>query len=254
MKDLLNQILNINCLDGLKLIDDSSIDLVVTSPPYNLAIPYDEYDDSKAIKDYSEFISNVSKELYRVLKSDGRVCINVPCDGKMEETKVDIGYLIRDIFYNVGFNYKDLILWDKNHLSSRNAWGSFGSASCPNILLPFEEIIVFYKGDKNKHKKEGNGIKELIDKDFIEYTNGHWRIDGEKAKDKTKYPCPVPFPQKIPKRLIQLYSYRDDIVLDPFSGNGTTCIVAKKLGRNFIGFELSKEYVTKSIKNLNRLT
>lgn len=169
----------------------------------------------------------------------------------MEDCKSDVSFLIREIFYSNQFKYRDLILWDKRNCSSRTSWGSFGSASCPNILLPFEEIVVFYKESKAKDIKY---IKEMIDKDFISYTYGHWQIDGEKIKDAKRYPCPVPFPQEIPKRLIQLYSYRDEIVLDPFSGNGTTCIVAKKLGRKFIGFELSKDYAEKSMKNLNKLT
>lgn len=256
MDSFINEIVNIDCLIGLEKIESDSIDLVVTSPPYNLGIPYDEYDDNKTIDEYKDFMNKVSKELFRVIKPDGRVCINIPCDGKMkvngkEKIKRDISYIIKSIFYNAGFNYRDKIYWDKLNLKNRTAWGSYESASDPNILLPFEEIVVFYKQTKKKEKIATN-VNEMIDKEFQEYSNGHWVIKGEVGKDKNDG-CPAPFPQEIPNRLIKMFSYREDIVLDPFSGNGTTCVVAKKLGRRYIGFELSKKYTEYAIKRINRL-
>ncbi|AOR23760.1 DNA-methyltransferase [Clostridium taeniosporum] len=254
MENLINKIINIDCLEGLNKIQENSIDLVVTSPPYNLNILYDEYNDNKTIKEYIEFISKVSNELFRVIKGNGRVCINIPCDGKMnlnniEKVKCDISYMIKDIFYKTGFKYRDKIYWDKQNFRSRTAWGSYESASNPNILLPFEEIIVLYKGTKKKEKINGN-LNELIDKEFQEISNGHWIIKGVKAK---KDNCPVPFPQEIPSRLIKLFSYRGDIILDPFCGSGTSCMVAKKLGRKYIGFELSKKYTEQANKRINQL-
>lgn len=239
-------------LEGFKKIDDNSIDLIITSPPYNLGIKYDSYDDNKEKSDYEQFINEVADNLYRIIKPDGRVCINIPCDGNMkvngENQKCDISFMIKKIFCDKGFIYRDKFYWDKEHLKNRQAWGSFESASSPNILLPFEEIIVFYKEKRIKEKSQNN-VNEMINGDFIEYTNGHWKIKPYTIKEG----CPVPFPQEIPKRLIQLYSFRGDIVLDPFSGNGTTCIVAKKLGRNFIGIELSKKYYDFSIYKMNKL-
>ncbi|SCI86367.1 Modification methylase MboII [uncultured Clostridium sp.] len=256
MEDLIDKIINMDCLDGMKYVKDNYIDLVVTSPPYNLGIDYDSWNDSLIKEKYIEFMTRIAKELYRVIKPDGRVCLNIPCDGTMlnenkEDEKCDITYMIKEIFYSIGFKYRNKIYWDKRHLSNNNARGSYESASSPNILLPFEEIIIFYKEDKKK-VKDGD-INEIIDSEFREYTYGHWVIDGQKHKNRN--PCPVPFPQEIPARLIRLFSYRGDIVLDPFSGDGTTCLVAKKLGRNYIGFEISEKYASyanERIKNIIR--
>lgn len=253
MDSLINKIINNDCLEVLKKIEDNSIDLIITSPPYNVGVKYDKYNDSREMDEYINFLIEVAKELYRVIKVDGRVCINIPCDGKMkingDSVKCDISYIVKKIFYESGFKFRDKIYWDKENIKSRTAWGSFESASDPNILLKFEEIIVFFKGSKKKEKLNNN-INELIDRDFIKYSNGHWVIPGEK---KSNNGCPAPFPQEVPRRLIELYSYRGDIVLDPFSGNGTTCVVAKKLGRNYIGIELSEKYFEYSIKRIEKL-
>lgn len=258
MESFINQIINIDCLIGLEKIESDSIDLVVTSPPYNLGIAYDEYDDNKTIDEYIKFIREVSKELFRIVKPDGRVCINIPCDGSMRQNdkqkiKVDISCIIKYIFYNTGFKYRDKIYWDKQNLKKVTAWGSYESSSNPNILLPFEEVVVFYKKMRKK-EKVGTNINEMIDKEFKEYSNGHWVIKGESRKGSNKKDsCPATFPQEIPSRLIKMFSYRGDIVLDPFSGNGTTCLVAKKLGRKYIGFELSKKYTDYANRRISRL-
>lgn len=252
MDSFKNNIINDDCLEVLKKMDANSIDLIITSPPYNLGVKYDEYNDSQEMEQYIKFLGEVAKELYRVIKMDGRVCINIACDGKMkisgDMVKCDISYMVKKVFYESGFKFRDKIYWDKENIKSRNAWGSFESASDPNILLGFEEIIVFFK-ESRKREKTNDNINELINNDFIKYTNGHWIISGQKKKGG----CPAPFPQEIPRRLIELYSYRGDIILDPFSGNGTTCVVAKKLGRNYIGIELSKNYCKYSLKQIEKL-
>lgn len=253
MSNFINQIKQIDCLIGLEEMQDNSVDLIVTSPPYNLGIRYDMYDDNKTIEEYTDFMDKVSKALFRVIKPNGRVCINIPCDGMMkldekEKIKCDISYIVKNVFYNSGFKYRDKIYWDKQNLKRLTAWGSYESASNPNILLPFEEIVVFYKLKRKKEKIKDN-INEMIDKEFQEYSNGHWAIKGERKKDG----CPAPFPQEIPERLIKMFSYRGDIVLDPFCGNGTTCVVAKKLGRKYIGFELSKKYTDYANKRISML-
>lgn len=255
MKNLINKITNIDCFEGFKTIEDKSIDLIVTSPPYNLGIEYDMYNDRLPLNEYLKTIEELSKELFRIVKDDGRICINIAVDGKIDpdnDEKIDILYKVKDLFYKTGFKYREQIFWDKENLKSRTAWGSFESASCPNVLLPFEVILVFYKVSRKKYISES--VKEMINSDFSEYTNGHWKIKGEKEDRDNKQTCPVPFPQELVKRLIQLYSYRNDLVLDPFSGNGTTCIVAKKLGRQFIGFEISENYYNASLKKLKKVS
>lgn len=249
----INKIININCLEGLDNIDNNSIDLVITSPPYNLDIKYDSYNDNLVLEEYLRFIQSIAEKLFRVIKPDGRVCINIPCDGSMrinekDKIKCDISFMIKDIFYKSGFKYRDKIYWDKQNFKNRQAWGSFQSCSCPNVLLKFEEIVVFYKEKRKKKKTNDASISDISKDEFIKYTDGHWIIPGKSNKKVNE--CPVPFPEELVERLIKFFSYTNDIVLDPFCGNGTTCIVAKKLGRKYIGFEISKKYVDNiNIKN-----
>lgn len=254
MCNYINKIINVDCLEGLKKIEKDSIDLVITSPPYNFNIKYDSYNDDLTIERYLQFIQDVAEKLYEIIKSDGRVCINIPCDGSMrinekDKVKCDTSFMIKEIFYKSGFKYRDKIYWDKNNFKSRTAWGSFKSCSSPNILLKFEEIVVFYKGERRKEKTNDFCTSDINKDEFIKYTNGHWVICGKSNKKSDE--CPVPFPEELVERLIKLFSYTNDIVLDPFCGSGTTCIVANRLKRRYTGFEISKKYVDDANKKIN---
>lgn len=236
-----------DCLERLKSIKRNTVDIVITSPPYNLNIGYDVYSDSKPLVSYTRFMSNVMYEIYRVTKAGGRICINVPPDiGNLKDnSKVPLDSIYCNILETVGFKYRTKIVWNKNTITARTAWGSFCSPSNPNILPPFEYILVFYKDTPKK-----DGDKDLIDitkEEFIPWTNGLWNIAPESAK---KIGHPAPYPIELCDRLIKLFSYKNDVVLDPFMGSGTSGVSALKNGRNFIGIELSEEYVKLSQKRI----
>lgn len=234
------KICNEDCLKILEKIPENSIDITITSPPYNLNIDYDSYSDDKNIDDYIEWITKILERLYTATKNGGRVCINVPPDiGTLKDgSKISLDSVYCNILHKVGFKYRTKIVWNKNTITARTAWGSFCSPSNPNILPSFEYILVFYKGSP---KKEGN--KELIDitkDEFIPWTNGMWNIATESAK---KIGHPAPYPVELCDRLIKMFSYRNDVVFDPFMGSGTTGVSAIKNDRKFIGCEISEEYI-----------
>lgn len=235
----LNNIYNEDCISGIKKIKDNSIDIVITSPPYNLDIKYSDYDDKKPLEDYLDFVKKLCKELFRVTKDGGRVCFNIPPDiGNLKDnSKVSLDSLYYNILSEVGFHYRTKIIWNKNTISARTAWGSFCSPSNPNVLPSFEYVLVFYKENPKKE-----GLKENIDiikDEFIPWTNGLWTIATESAK---KIGHPAPYPVELCTRLLKMFSYKNDVVLDPFMGSGTTAVSAININRNYIGFELSKEY------------
>lgn len=244
------EILNEDCLTVLKGLPENSIDITVTSPPYNLNINYNDYNDNKNIDDYIKWVTEIISQLYRTTKEGGRICINVPPDiGTLKDgTKVSLDTIYYNILHEVGFKYRTKIVWNKNTITARTAWGSFCSPSNPNILPSFEYILIFYKGTP---KKDGN--KELIDitkDEFIPWTNGMWNIATESAK---KIGHPAPYPVELCDRLIKMFSYKNDIVFDPFMGSGTTGVSAIKNNREFIGCEISKEYVDIAKKRIENI-
>ncbi len=216
-------------------IKEESIDLIITSPPYNVDIKYETYDDNISYDKYLEFSEEWLKKAYSLLKNDGRICINVPFNKNKfghECFHADIVNIARKI----GFKYHTTIIWNKNHIPKRTAWGSFCSASSPKIIPFIEAIIVMYK---NSWKKEKNGISDIKKEEFISWTNGLWSFPGENNK---KIQHPAPFPLELPKRCIKLFSFVDDVILDPFMGSGTTLIAGGMLKRTVIGIEIDKKY------------
>lgn len=231
----LNKIHNLDCLEGFKLVEDNSIDLIVTSPPYNIGIDYDSYEDNLKWEDYLRWCEMWLSECYRVLKDDGRICINHYLNFQDRWEKVSRFPLhdIQNIQERIGFNVHKLCLWEDNTRKKFTAWGSYLSASAPYINTPYEGILISYK----KEWRKANAGESTINKElFMQGVSGIWKLGTTKGKTKA---C---FPETLPEMCIQLLSYKDDIVLDPFMGSGTTAYVAKMLSRNYIGFEISEEY------------
>ena len=241
-----------DCLALLRQLPAESIDLVVTSPPYNVNLgrnkyhknPYDLYRDNREHSEYIEWLKTVFAEVQRVLKHGGRVAINIG-DGKNGAipTHADV---IQVMTKDLGYLPMATLIWNKNQTSPRTAWGSWMSPSCPSFPMPFEYVLIFAKGTT---KKPGDKKKITVTKEeFVTNSLALWTISPESRQK--KFGHHAMFPVELPHRLIQQLSYRDDVVLDIFAGVGTTAIAAKRLGRRFICFELSPEYCKTATQRL----
>ncbi len=224
-------------------IQSNHIDLIVTSPPYNVNKNYGEADDNLDYEKYLQFTRNWLEKCYDLAKPTGRLCMNIPIDtGK--GTQRSLGADITCIAKEVGWKYRTTIIWNEGNISKSSARGSFMSASSPHVISPVELIVVMYK---EQWKKTSRGKSDTTKEEFIEWTNGVWVFSGESKK---KIGHPAPFPIELPKRCIKLFSYVDDIILDPFMGSGTTLVAAKMLGRKSMGIEISREFCELAFKRI----
>jgi len=242
MKEL-NKIYNEDCLVGMKDIPDKSIHCIITSPPYNVGLDYDEYKDNKPYEDYLHWMKEIFSESYRVLTDDGRMCVNIG-DAKNGSIPTHSDFI--QIAKEIGFHILTIIIWNKNTTSNRCAWGSFMSPSSPSFPRCFEYILVFCKSPKLIHK----GKITIEKKEFIDWSNGMWSFNCENLK---KIGHPAAYPVELPKRCIRLFTYEDDVILDPFIGSGTTAIAAIMENRRFIGFEMSEDYYKIAEERINNL-
>ncbi|WP_066388633.1 DNA-methyltransferase [Helicobacter himalayensis] len=218
-----------------KLLSPQSLDLIITSPPYNVGIEYNSSADSNDYKHYLAFTQKWLRNCYFWAKDGARFCLNIPLD-KNKGGQQSVGADITTLAKKVGWKYHSTIIWNEGNISRRTAWGSWLSASAPYVIAPVELILVLYKGEwKKKHKGQSDISKE----EFMAWTNGLWSFNGESKK---RIGHPAPFPRELPKRCIKLFSFVGDVVCDPFSGSGTTMIEAYLNKRKFIGIELDKEY------------
>jgi len=241
------EILNDDVL-STNLVQNGSIDLIVTSPPYNVDIHYGSYKDDLSYSDYLEFSRQWMTRCFEWLKDDGRFCLNVPLD-KNKGGQQSVGADITTIAKEIGFQYHSTIIWNEGNLSRRTAWGSWMSASAPCVIAPVELIIILYK--KRWKKTSGSKESDITKAEFVEWTNGVWTFSGESKK---RVGHPAPFPLELPKRCIKLFSYVGDTVLDPFCGSRTTLIAAIQNKRKAIGIEIDKEYCALSRKRIVDLT
>jgi len=224
-------------------IEDNSIDLIVTSPPYNVDVQYENYSDDIPYDEYLVFTRKWLTKCYSLSKKDGRLCLNVPLDknkGGQQSVCADITTIAKSI----GWKYHATIIWNEQNISRRTAWGSWLSASAPFVIAPVEVIIVMYK---KRWKKSRKGKSDITRDEFIEWTNAVWNFSGE---SKSKIGHPTPFPVELPKRCIKLFSFVGDTVLDPFLGSGTTLIACLEMNRVGIGVEIDKKYCDLAIKRL----
>jgi site-specific DNA-methyltransferase (adenine-specific) len=220
--------------EEMQELPDNSVHLMVTSPPYNVG---KDYDNDLTLEEYLAFLMRVWRETYRVLVPGGRACINVANVGRKPYIPLHAS-IMRDMI-DLGFLMRGEIIWDKAaSASTSTAWGSWQSATNPTLRDTHEYILVFSKGSFRRDRM--NGRVSTISKDeFLEFTRSVWGFASESAK---KVGHPAPFPVELPYRLIQLYTFSNEIVLDPFIGSGQTALAALKAGRHFVGYELSGEY------------
>jgi DNA modification methylase len=215
-------------------LPEYSVHLMVTSPPYNAS---KEYDQDLNLPEYLGLLKRVWAETYRVLVPGGRACINlanlgrkpyIPLHSYIIEQMLELGYLMRGE-----------IIWNKAASASPStAWGSWMSATNPVLRDVHEYILVFSK-DTFKRKRMGRE-STIARHDFLEWTKSVWSFPAVSAR---KIGHPAPFPEELPHRLIQMYTFKGEVVLDPFVGSGTTCLAARADSRNYVGYEVNEEYV-----------
>lgn len=224
-------------------LPDASVHLMVTSPPYNVG---KDYDEDLSLAEYSAFLKRVWIETRRVLVPGGRACINVANLGRKPYIPLH-AMLIADML-DLGFLMRGEIIWDKAaSASSSTAWGSWQSAANPTLRDTHEYILVFSKGSFRREKVDGR--ESTISKDeFLEYTKSVWTFGAESAR---KIGHPAPYPAELPYRLIQLYTFSGEVVLDPFMGSGQTALAALKAGRHFVGYEANEEYLKLAEKRIH---
>jgi site-specific DNA-methyltransferase (adenine-specific) len=227
---------NVHYIDSrnMSILPNESIHLMVTSPPYNCG---KEYDENLSLNEYRELLIEVFEQVYDKLVVGGRACINVANLGRSPYIPLH-SYIINDML-EIGYLMRGEIIWQKaSSAGNSTAWGSWLSATNPTLRDIHEYILVFSKGTMRRSRRGKENT--ITKKEFMENTTSIWNFPSESA---TRVGHPAPFSVELPYRLIQLYTFEGDVVLDPFCGSGTTCIAAIKTKRHYIGFDNNEEYV-----------
>ncbi len=244
--EFLDKVILGDAREVLKKLPDNCVHLMVTSPPYNTG---KEYDKDLTLGEYLDFIEEVMREVYRVLVWGGRVCFNVADLGRKPYIPLH-AYLI-ERFEKIGFLMRGIIIWYKGDAvaGGSTAWGTFASPVNPVLRDVHEYIIVMSKGSFKREKrpeKEATISRE----EFVEFTRSVWKFSPESAR---RVSHPAPFPIELPYGCIQLYTFKGDVVLDPFIGSGTTGVAAVMTGRHFVGIDINPEYVELARKRIEEV-
>ncbi|NYT07676.1 MAG: site-specific DNA-methyltransferase [Methanomicrobiales archaeon] len=248
VQEYVNRIICGDAVRVLQLFPDDCIDIIVTSPPYNFGHSYarDPHDDTQEWNAYFSTLHAIWRECVRVLKPGGRMAVNIQ---PLFSDYIPTHHLVSSQLLKLGLLWKAEILWEKNNYNAKyTAWGSWKSPSMPYLKYTWEFIEVF---DKETHKKAGSRDDiDITDEEFKEWVFGRWVVPPEtRMKD---HGHPAMFPEEIPRRLLKLFSYQNDLVLDPFNGAGTTTLAAWKNDRRFIGIDISPEYCRESLDRIRR--
>ncbi len=219
--------------ERMEELPDCSVHLMVTSPPYNVG---KDYDEDMSLGEYLEFLGRVFREVYRVLVPGGRAAVNVANLGR--KPYIPLSAFITQLMLDIGFLPRGEIIWDKGPGAPSTAWGTWLSPANPTLRDVHEYVLIFSKQTFKRENPTGRKATLTREK-FLEYTRSVWRIKPASAK---KIGHPAPFPLELPKRLIELYTFEGEVVLDPFMGSGQTALAALATGRHFVGYEVKPEY------------
>ena len=218
--------------ESMDQLPDGCVSLMVTSPPYNVG---KEYDGDLTLKEYLELLGRVLQETYRVLEAGGRVAVNVANLGR--KPYLPLNHHVAGLLSDIGFQMRGEIIWQKAKSAGGScAWGSWQSAKNPTLRDIHEYVLV---ASKESYRRLRNGVDTIARDEFLAATVSIWEIQPESAR---RVGHPAPFPVELPRRLIELYSFESDLILDPFMGAGSTALAALEAGRHYVGYEIDSDY------------